>query len=125
MPDEVFFRRQRDLTLVTRGRRTGRPHRVTLWFAFDGRHLCLMAYARRHGRGTDWYRNLRRHRSADLSIGQRRYRGTWVSIEDAAAVLEEITALFVAKYGLQMVNSYYTESKRLPVRLRLEPTSAS
>ena len=41
------------MILVVRGRRTGKAHRVELWFVHEAGRLYLMAYARRHGRGTD------------------------------------------------------------------------
>ena len=116
-PDEVYLRRQREMYLVTPGRRTGRPHRVELWFASEPGRIYLMAYARRHGRGTDWYRNLQRAGSALVEVGERRYEGRWERITDAGAALPRVTDLFAGKYGRQMVNSYYTDTKRFPVCL--------
>ncbi len=122
--DEVYLRRQRLLHLETRGRRTGRPHRVDLWFASGPGRIYLMAYARRHGRGTDWYQNLQHTSIAQIEAGERRYEGRGEPIADAAATLEHITALFIEKYGRQMVNSYYTETKRYPVCLAITPVPA-
>jgi deazaflavin-dependent oxidoreductase (nitroreductase family) len=107
------------MRLTTRGRRTGRPHAVVLWFASEPGRISLMAYARRHGRGTDWYRNLRRAGSAAIEVGDRRYTGAVEPVADEAAALTRITELFIAKYGRQMVNSYYTETSRFPVYLRI------
>ena len=123
-PDEVYLRRQREMYLVTPGRRTGRPHRVELWFAFEPGRIYLMAYARRHGRGTDWYRNLERAGSALVEVGERRYAGRWEPITDAGAALPRVTDLFTEKYGRQMVNSYYTDTKRFPVCLIITPVSS-
>lgn len=119
--DEIYLRRQREMILVTRGRRTGREHRVELWFVHEAGRLYLMAYARRHGRGTDWYQNLRRGRRAVVEVGDRRYLGEWERLEDPAAGLKRMTDLFAGKYGRQMVASYYAETKRHPVCLRLAP----
>jgi len=123
-PDEVYLRRQREMYLVTPGRRTGRPHRVELWFVFEPGRIYLMAYARRHGRGTDWYRNLQRAGSALVEVGERRYEGRWERITDAGAALPRVTDLFAEKYGRQMVNSYYTDTKRFPVCLIITPVSS-
>ena len=109
------------MVLITRGRRTGRLHRVELWFASEPGRMHLMAYARRHGLGTDWYQNLRRQKSASIEVGNRRYRGTWERIPDPVAALHRITDLFIQKYGRQMVASYYSETKRFPVCLTIEP----
>ena len=120
-PDEVYLRRQRELYLVTPGRRTGRPHRVKLWFASAPGQIYLMAYARRHGRGTDWYQNLQRAGGARIEVGDRRYEGRLEPVGDPGETLERITELFAAKYGRQMVNSYYRETRRHPVHLLVTP----
>jgi len=121
LPDEQYLHRQRELFLTTSGRRTGRPHRVKLWFASAAGRIYLMAYTRRHGRGTDWFQNLRRAHTAVIEAGERRYAGHLESVDDAEAELTRITEMFAAKYGRQMVNSYYTETKRFPVRLAITP----
>ena len=42
--------------LTTRGRVSGRPHEIEIWFALDGRTLYLMSGG---GDRSDWVRNLR------------------------------------------------------------------
>lgn len=42
--------------LMTRGRRTGRPHEIEIWFALDGRTLYMLSGGRER---SDWVRNLR------------------------------------------------------------------
>lgn len=41
--------------LTTTGRRTGRPHRIEIWYAADGDTLYLLSGG---GRSSDWVRNL-------------------------------------------------------------------
>jgi deazaflavin-dependent oxidoreductase (nitroreductase family) len=41
--------------LTTVGRRTGRPHRIEIWFAADGGRLYLMSGG---GHRSDWVRNI-------------------------------------------------------------------
>jgi deazaflavin-dependent oxidoreductase (nitroreductase family) len=41
--------------LTTTGRRTGRPHRIEIWYAADGPTLYLLAGG---GRSSDWVQNL-------------------------------------------------------------------
>ncbi len=41
--------------LTTTGRRTGRPHRIEIWYAADGNTLYLLAGG---GRSSDWVRNV-------------------------------------------------------------------
>lgn len=80
-----------------------------------------MAYARRHGRGTDWYQNLHRAGGARIEAGDRQYKGRIEPVEDPDASLAQITELFAAKYGRQMVNSYYRDTRRHPVALDVTP----
>ena len=41
--------------LTTTGRRSGRPHRIELWYAAEGETLYLLSGG---GRSSDWVRNL-------------------------------------------------------------------
>ncbi len=41
--------------LTTTGRRTGRPHRIEMWYAANGDRLYLLSGG---GRSSDWVRNL-------------------------------------------------------------------
>ena len=50
--------------VTTTGRRTGRPHRIEIWYARDGDTLYLLAGG---GRRSDWVRNLE-HDPAAVSV---------------------------------------------------------
>ena len=67
--------------LTTTGRRSGRPHRIEIWFAAarDGRdRIYLLAGGRE---GADWVRNLRAHPDVRVDIGTRTFTGTASVIE--------------------------------------------
>jgi deazaflavin-dependent oxidoreductase (nitroreductase family) len=64
--------------LTTRGRISGRPHEIEIWFAVDGRTLYLLSGG---GDRSDWVRNLR----ADPSVTVRLRDTTY---EAAARVVE-------------------------------------
>ena len=52
--------------LTTRGRRTGRPHTIEIWFVASGGSAYLMAGGRE---GADWVRNLRQEPAVTLRVG--------------------------------------------------------
>lgn len=52
--------------LTTRGRRSGRPHRVEIWFARSGRTLYLLAGG---GRRSDWVANIVASGDVTVEVG--------------------------------------------------------
>ncbi|GBD08346.1 hypothetical protein HRbin22_00580 [Candidatus Thermoflexus japonica] len=105
------------IDLITRGRRTGRPHRVELWFVYRDGAVYLMAHARAHGQGTDWYRNLR----ADSRVAIEAEGGRWEGIAEPLSPewLPAVTDWFREKYGAAAIRHWYEGTPRLPVRVRL------
>jgi hypothetical protein len=59
--------RAREVELTTYGRRTGNPHRTTIWVWGDGRRLFIRSG---QGLGRDWPRNLLARGRAVLRIGE-------------------------------------------------------
>ena len=55
--------------LTTAGRRTGRPHRIEIWFALQGDVVYLLSGGRDR---SDWVRNLAASATVDLEIGGER-----------------------------------------------------
>src|SRR4051812_7903760 len=54
--------------LTTTGRKTGKPHRIEIWFAIeDGRVFMLSG----GGDRADWVKNIREHRKVRIQIGSR------------------------------------------------------
>lgn len=54
--------------LTTTGRRTGRPHRIEIWFALlDGRIYLLSG----GGEGADWVRNITKDAHVRIQVGSR------------------------------------------------------
>lgn len=52
--------------LTTRGRRTGRPHTIEIWFTQMGATTYLISGG---GDRSDWVRNLAQHSEATLRVG--------------------------------------------------------
>lgn len=80
--------------LTTRGRRTGEPHRIEIWFVAHDDGAYLLSDSDR----SDWYRNLASDPSVTLEIaGERRQtRAAPVDREDAASA--PVRPAMVAKY---------------------------
>lgn len=110
------LREAEEVELVTRGRRTGRPHTVTLWSALDGTSLWLRADA-----DADWYRNLRAHPRCELRADGRAFAGTFVPSHDPDADLRRVVELWREKYGREWVGDWYVERGRVPVRIDITP----
>lgn len=112
---EPALREAEELELVTRGRRTGRPHAVRLWFAYeDG-----VAWLRTDQRRPDWYRNLLREPRCVLRVDGHEVEGEMEPIDDAETALRHLVELWRAKYGPIWVSDWWVERGRLPVRIRL------
>lgn len=112
---EAALREAEEIVLVTRGRKTGRPHQTTVWCAYEDGVVWL-----RTDHGSDWYRNLRRDPQCRIKVGTTERPAVSEPIADEAAALRHVVELFRAKYGAEWVSDWYVERGRTPVRLRLE-----
>lgn len=81
--------------LTTTGRRTGRPHRIEIWYAADGDTLYLLAGG---GLSSDWVLNLRAEPAVTVEVAgsARRGRGRLLDGGDEAA---RARSLVFAKYA--------------------------
>lgn len=106
-----------ELTLITRGRRTGREHRVKVWYAREGDLLWL----RTDERLPDWYLNLQGQQRCRVLIEGEEREGLLERSDTPDADLRHLVELWRAKYGPEWVQDWYVEKGRTPVRLRLLP----
>jgi deazaflavin-dependent oxidoreductase (nitroreductase family) len=58
--------------LTTRGRVSGRPHRIEIWFAIDEATLYMLSGG---GERSDWVKNLRQEPAVTVEIGDGRFDG--------------------------------------------------
>jgi deazaflavin-dependent oxidoreductase (nitroreductase family) len=97
IPPEIFdaARTEKEVTLTTHGRKTGKPRRVTIWIGTDGRHLYVRSGA---GMRRNWPQNLMARGEADLKAGGRtiQVRPRHVEEPDEARAVAQ---LYRAKYG--------------------------
>ena len=90
------------LRITTRGRRTGRPHTVTIWFVVEGAtlHLGTLSTTR------DWVRNVVKDPDVTLSVDGLRIRGRAVRITEPRDDAH-VRALLARKYWLAWIGSWF------------------
>ena len=82
--------------LTTRGRRTGRPHTIEIWFVVVGASAYLMAGGRDRA---DWVRNLVSDPEVTLRVGEESWPARGRVVEEGTAEDAEARRLMVAKYS--------------------------
>lgn len=58
--------------VTTRGRVTGRPHKIEIWFALRGDTIYLLSGG---GESSDWVKNMHREPQVSVLIGRQRFAG--------------------------------------------------
>jgi deazaflavin-dependent oxidoreductase (nitroreductase family) len=81
--------------LTTTGRRTGRPHRIEIWFAAQEGRLYLLAGGRERA---DWVRNLQANPRVTVELGDETHPGAARVLRPGTAEDRRARALLVAKY---------------------------
>lgn len=86
---------EREVMVTTFGRKTGKPHRVTVWIATDGKRLFI-----RSGQGMkrDWPKNLVARAEATLDVGGQKVHVRARHISDPAEA-RAVSRLVRKKYG--------------------------
>ena len=90
------------LQLTTLGRKTGKRHRVTVWYLVDGDTVYLVT----QGLKRDWPRNIMKNGHADLDIAGKAFKGHAKQITNAKQV-SHVKALLNQKYWLAWVGSWF------------------
>jgi deazaflavin-dependent oxidoreductase (nitroreductase family) len=104
--------------LTTTGRRSGRPHRIEIWFAAHGDTMYLMSGGRERA---DWVRNIQADGGVGMRIGTVEYRGTGRVVEGGTDDDARARQLLLAKYqppGSDELESWGRSA--LPVAVDLE-----
>ncbi|CAN5670955.1 hypothetical protein BH24ACT18_BH24ACT18_15000 [soil metagenome] len=103
--------------LTTRGRITGRPHEIEIWFSLvpERRTLYMLAGG---GDRADWVKNLRREPAVTVRIAGEELKGTARLVEDAG---EDALArrLLVEKYERSPGSLSDWRRRALPVAVDL------
>jgi deazaflavin-dependent oxidoreductase (nitroreductase family) len=82
--------------LTTRGRRTGRPHSIEIWFVVRGGSAYLMAGGRDRA---DWVRNLVADAGVTLRVGDDEYRAAGRLVAAGTPEDREARRLMLARYA--------------------------
>ena len=90
------------LRITTRGRRTGKPHTVTIWFVVDGRTIFLGTL----NADRDWVRNLQKTPDVTLDVEGLRLRGRATVIADAE-LERRVRDLLGQKYWGAWIGSWF------------------
>jgi deazaflavin-dependent oxidoreductase (nitroreductase family) len=102
--------------LTTRGRVTGNPHEIEIWFAARGLSIYLLSGGSER---SDWVKNLVMNPDVTVRIGKREFGGQARIVEDADEEAWARTAL-LEKYGPGYGGDLTNWSQRsLPVAIDL------
>jgi len=106
--------------ITTRGRKSGRPHTVTIWFTVDGPVVYLGTLNARR----DWVRNLERTPEVTLDIDGVRVHGRASTARDPATEAH-VRELLAKKYWMAWIGSWFGKGPERTFRvdgLELEAT---
>ena len=98
-------RREKEVTLVTHGRKTGKPRSVTIWISTDGHRIFVRSGG---GLGRNWPQNLMARGEAELKLGRRsiKVRPRHVTEPSEARAVSQLVR---DKYGANVKPSQPTE----------------
>lgn len=102
--------------LTTTGRRTGRPHRIEIWFLEADDAVYLFSGG---GEASDWVRNLRQDPQVSLELPGRTARAYAASIMDAPA---DLRRRMDARYYGTGADEELTNWARRAAVVRLRPS---
>lgn len=97
----VAARERGTLRITTRGRRTGRPHTVPVWFAVEG----AVVYLATLNAERDWVRNAGRTPEVGLDLGDLRLHGRVHEVTDRS-LDAHVRQLLAQKYWVAWFGSW-------------------
>ncbi len=88
---------EREVRLTTIGRKSGKPHSVTIWITTDGTHVYIRSG---QGMSRDWPQNLVANNAATVRTKGDSFKVTARHVTDPAEA-RETTQLVANKYGIR------------------------
>lgn len=115
MDDLAKVRSQKFIHLTTKGRKTGRPHTVELWFALgEGK-----VYLSHEGHETDWMKNIKQNGQVSFEIGGKNFTGKAYYIKEATDEAWRCkVALYEKYYGKaakEVIEDWFSLSKLIAI----------
>lgn len=105
--------------LTTKGRVTGKPHEIEIWFGLNDRTIYLLSEGRER---SDWVKNLLKNPAVNVRMARKKFNGTARLVTDRQ---EEMMArkMLATKYEQWRVGSSFSHWARtaLVVGIDLEP----
>jgi deazaflavin-dependent oxidoreductase (nitroreductase family) len=80
--------------VTTKGRVTGKPHRIEIWFGVDASTIYLLSGG---GSSSDWVKNMQADPAVQVRIGRMHYDGQARFVSDASEQ-QRARELLAAKY---------------------------
>ena len=102
--------------LTTRGRKTGNPHTVELWFAIAEMEI----YLSHEGAYTDWMKNILEDNRVEFKIGKIQFRGNARIDESGEAFESGKHALYLKYYGKadeDTINDWFSDSTIIEISM--------
>ena len=90
------------LRITTRGRKSGRPHGVPIWFLVEGTTVFLATL----NADRDWVRNAARTPEVELDLDAFRLRGRVSTVTDPG-LEAHVRALLAGKYWMAWIGSWF------------------
>jgi deazaflavin-dependent oxidoreductase (nitroreductase family) len=81
--------------LTTTGRRTGKPHRIEIWFGMEDGRVYLLSGGRDR---SDWVRNLQANPEVTIELGGKTLAGVARVVPEGSEEDQRARALLVGKY---------------------------
>jgi hypothetical protein len=110
VPDEKY------IYLTTRGRKTGNPHTVELWFATVGKKI----YLSHEGTYTDYMKNILEDGRVEFKIGKIQFKGKARIAKSGEAFELGKHALYLKYYGKadeDKIDDWFSESTIIEISM--------
>jgi deazaflavin-dependent oxidoreductase (nitroreductase family) len=112
---EADFAQRKTVRLTTRGRKSGQPRTVTIWFVADGPQRILVQHV--SSGPAQWYRNLSKDPAVSLDFGRGSVAARAKPITDRSRIREVIVAVRRKYWTAWLVQLFGNDSKAVAAEI--------